>query len=150
MITQTNTTTLSSDQQSALLYLIEEEKLAHDVYTTLYQKRWHQKFSNILQAEVQHHDIIAALLPIYSITDPTINMEMGKFNNTQLQELYETLIAQWSQSLEEAFAVGRTIESKDIADIDELMTLFSDYPDILSALMQLKSGSERHLQAFQK
>jgi len=77
-------------------------------------------------------------------------MEVGKFNDTQLQELYEKLIAQWSQSLEEAFAVGRTIESKDITDIDELMTLFSDYPDILSTLTQLKNGSERHLQAFQK
>ncbi len=150
MITQTNTTTLSSDQQSALLYLIEEEKFAHDVYTTLYQKRWHQKFSNILQAEVQHHDIIAALLPIYSITDPTINMEVGKFNNTSLQALYDTLITQWSQSLADAFAVGIAIEQKDIKDITNYMILFQDYPDINTALQILIKGSQKHLAAFSR
>lgn len=150
MITQTNSTTLSADQQSGLLYLIEEDKLAHDVYTILYQQRWRQKFGNILQAETQHRDIVAALLPVYNIVDPTINMEVGKFKSTALQTLYNTLIAQWSQSLADAFAVGIAIEEKDIKDITNYMALFQDYPDILSILRQLKSASERHLQAFQK
>lgn len=134
---------LDDKQKQSLQDLADEEKLAYDVYTALYQQWWHKIFANILEAEYKHASLINGLLNKYAITkhDTTSNIS---------NELTQSLIAQWSQSLKEAFAVGRTIETKDIADIDTLMTLFSDYSDILSVLSQLKAGSSRHLQAFQK
>ena len=41
-------------------------------------------------------------------------------------------------------------EQKDIKDIESMMKLFENYPDITAILQNLLSGSQRHLQAFQK
>ncbi len=46
--------------------------------------------------------------------------------------------------------VGISIEEKDILDIQNMMPLFTSYPDITQMLEVLLAGSQRHLQAFQK
>jgi len=48
----------------------EEEKLARDVYLTLYET-WGQKiFSNIASSEQTHTDAVKTLLSAYKIEDP--------------------------------------------------------------------------------
>jgi hypothetical protein len=63
--------------------------------------------------------------------------------------LYQQLIIQGKQSEADALQVGITIEQKDIKDIESMMKLFENYPDITQVLKNLLSGSQRHLQAFQ-
>jgi hypothetical protein len=49
-------------ESKQLQYLIEEEKLAFDVYTAFYEKYDSQIFGNILQSESTHQDRVLELL----------------------------------------------------------------------------------------
>lgn len=131
-----------------LTYLIEEEKLAHDVYTVLAQKWGSNTFTNILSSEATHQSQVAALLPLYGVTDPR-STQLGVFSNPDLQALYNKLIAQGSTSVTEAYKVGIAIEEMDITDLKEDMTLVTDQK-VLSVMQTLLDGSYNHLAAFQK
>lgn len=137
---------LSESEQ--LLYLIEEEKLAHDVYATLGSLWGANIFANIQASEISHQEQVAALLPSYGLADPR-SAEVGVFVNSELQELFDQLIAQGSQSMTEALKVGVLIEEKDIADLQNAMSATQD-PSILRVLETLKQGSENHLKAFNR
>lgn len=137
---------LSESEQ--LLYLIEEEKLAHDVYATLGSLWGANIFANIQASEISHQEQVAALLPSYGLADPR-SAEVGVFVNSELQELFDQLIAQGSQSMTEALKVGVLIEEKDIADLQDAMSATQD-PSILRVLETLKRGSENHLKAFNR
>lgn len=149
-ISKENTSTLTKEQESYLQYLIQEEKLARDVYTAMYELRWIQKFDNILHSEDNHQEILAKVLLDYTIPNPTIDMKMGEFEDSELQKLYDTLVLQWKQSAQEALRVWITIENRDIADIESMITWYAAYPDISQALMRLLEWSKRHLAAFSK
>lgn len=138
----------SKSTQDQLLYLIEEEKLAHDVYTEMYNLYGARVFGNILQSEQSHQDRVMALLDARNIPDPRLN-ELGKFNNQELQNLYDRLIAQGKRNETEAFKVGVTIEEKDIADITAELATAEDN-DVIETLELLRSGSENHLRAFNR
>lgn len=142
--------TLSAEQIQTLSYLIQEEKLAKDVYTTLYNQWWNQKFANILSSEDKHRSQLATIFTTYNITNPIVSEEVWVFANEELYQLYQQLIKQGKQSEADALQVGITIEQKDIKDIESMMELFIDYPDITLVLQNLLKGSQRHLQAFQK
>lgn len=145
----TNARTDPTDMtQQQLLYLIEEEKLAHDVYTVMYQKYGAKVFGNILESESTHQSKVLTLLQARNITDPR-SSEIGVFANADLQALYDQLIAQGNISEIEAYKVGVAIEEKDIADIGAQLATASD-DDIIATLESLRSGSENHLRAFNR
>ena len=131
-----------------LVYLIEEEKLAHDVYTVLAQKWGSNTFTNILASEVTHQSQVAALLPTYGVTDPR-SSQLGVFTNPDLLALYNQLIAQGSISVTEAYKVGIAIEEMDIKDLENDMALVTDQK-VLSVMQTLLDGSYNHLAAFQR
>jgi hypothetical protein len=134
--------------ESQLVYLIEEEKIAHDVYTVMYQKYGAKVFGNILESESTHQGRVLTLLQARNIADPRAT-EVGKFNNQELQTLYDTLIAQGNISANEAYKVGVAIEEKDIADISKQLATATD-DDVISTLDALRQGSENHLRAFNR
>lgn len=143
-------TPLTSDETSLLLYLTEEEKLAHDVYVTLYEKYGARVFNNISRSETTHQNRMLDLLDARGIDDPR-SSSVGVFRDTELQKLYDMLIAQGSQSLTEAYKVGVIIEEKDIADLEnDLKTIDSSHADVVDALNILLHGSKNHLQAFNR
>lgn len=131
-----------------LVYLAEEEKLAHDVYAVLGDMWGDQIFTNIQRSEVSHQDQVSSLLTTYGISDPR-SSEVGVFTDTELQALYDQLIAQGSQSVTEAYKVGVLIEETDIADLQESIAATSD-PVILATLNRLLGASENHLKAFSR
>ncbi len=137
-----------SSTEEQLLYLIEEEKLAHDVYTVMYQKYGANVFGNILQSESTHQDRVLALLQARDIADPRSD-EVGIFKNQELQKLYNDLIEQGSKSAAEAYKVGVVIEEKDIADISMQLATATEQ-DIIPSLESLRNASENHLRAFNK
>jgi hypothetical protein len=138
----------AASQEDMLLYLIEEEKLAHDVYTVMYQTYGSKVFGNILNSEQTHQNKVLTLLQSRNIADPR-STDIGVFTNPALQQLYDTLIAQGKQSVSEAYTVGKAIEEKDIADITKQLATASD-SDIVSTLNALRDGSENHLRAFNR
>ena len=131
-----------------LTYLIEEEKLAHDVYTVMYDLYGAKVFGNILESESTHQDQVLGLLDAYGVEDPRSD-ELGVFNDPELQALYDQLIAMGSQSAQDAYQVGVLIEEKDIADITAQLASASDQ-DVIDVLERLRSGSENHLRAFNR
>ncbi|MFZ2545204.1 MAG: DUF2202 domain-containing protein [Candidatus Saccharimonadales bacterium] len=134
--------------EELLLYLIEEEKLAHDVYTVMYQKYGANVFGNILQSESTHQGRVLTLLQARNIIDPR-SSEIGVFKNQDLQALYNQLIEQGNKTATEAYNAGVAIEEKDIADIGTQLATATDQ-DVIDTLESLRNGSENHLRAFNK
>ena len=134
-------------QKLQLQYLVEEEKLARDVYTYLAANVTSQKFSNIARSEQTHMDLIAGVLKTYKYYNPTLVRKAGVFRDASLQSLYNELIAKGEAGLVEALEVGVTIETMDIKDLEEM--LGDAMPaDMKYAVERLLAGSKNHLAAF--
>jgi len=144
-----NTDTLpESDTAKSLSYIIEEEKLAYDVYAAMYSKWGSKVFSNIQKSETNHQNKVLALLKSKNIADPR-STQPGVFNNQDLQALHDKLIAQGNQSPTEAFKVGVAIEELDIADLKaDISKLDETESDVKIVYESLLSGSQKHLTAF--
>ena len=137
----------SAVEIEALTYMVEEEKVARDVYNVLYETWGIPVFANIANAEQRHMDAIIGLLDKYELVNPVANLEAGQFVNSELQTLYNNLITAGQVNEEEALLVGATIEDVDIYDlIHELQVV--DNEDIIRVFENLLKGSENHLRAF--
>lgn len=142
-----NTTTLTDDETNDLIFMREEEKLARDVYLTLYGIWETPVFANIATSEQQHMDAILGLLNTYKIPDPTVGKLVGEFVNDELQNLYDELVAQGAQSALDALMVGGIIEETDIEDIQSAMET-TTVRNIDKVYSNLLNGSYNHLRAF--
>lgn len=138
---------LSDTEIESLLLMREEEKLAHDVYTTLYEIWGQRIFNNIASSEQSHTDMVGELLVKYDLEDPSIGNNIGEFTNEVFTDLYDTLVEQGSVSLVEALKVGATIEDLDIIDLEEYMDKI-DNEDILAVYQNLLKGSRNHMRSF--
>lgn len=140
----------NTDTTKQLLYLIEEEKLAHDVYQKMDELWGSRVFSNIQRSEVNHQDQLLAVMKSRDIADPR-STQVGVFTDQKLQALYDQLIAQGSQSVAEAYKVGVAIEELDISDIKaDLASLDPKDTDVKATMENLLRGSENHLKAFSR
>ncbi len=148
ILQNTQTGSLSDAEKSSLLQMREEEKLALDVYSKLYDVWKVTAFNNISQSESTHTNAVKSLLDRYDIADPA-KTEAGKFSSPELQKLYDTLVAKWSQSLLDALIVGATIEDLDIYDI-QTQSKSIDNEDILLVYQNLERGSRNHLRSFMR
>jgi hypothetical protein len=137
---------LTSLEEENLIFIREEEKLARDFYIEMYEKWGSLVFNNIKASEQEHMEAVSRLLVKYGIPDPA-SREIGVFNNTALQELYNNLIRQGDASLLGALKAGAFIEEYDIKD---LRTAFNDTKktDLRRVYSNLELGSENHLKAF--
>jgi hypothetical protein len=139
--------TLSDEERAGLLYMVDEEKLAHDVYVTLGEVWGLQTFENISASETTHMAEVRTLLDRYGIPDPTIDLAIGEFADPAFTALYDQLVAQGRTSVTEALAVGAGIEELDIVDLD-VRAAQTDETAIAAVYANLRSGSENHLRAF--
>ncbi|HPA11825.1 MAG TPA: DUF2202 domain-containing protein [Bacteroidales bacterium] len=140
-----NSTQLTAYEKEGILLMREEEKLAHDVYSFFVEKYNIPIFRNIKQSEVMHQKSMIWLMEKYDIKDPSFE-EQGKFNNKELQKLYDRLTVQ-GNTLIEALKIGAYIEELDIFDLKKLMKK-TDNEDILRVYSRLLWGSENHFRAF--
>jgi len=137
---------LSENEVADLIFMREEEKLAHDVYVSLYDKWGLQIFLNISESELNHTDSIKTLITSYGLSDPYIN-EVGKFKNANLQSLYTQLVINGSNSVVAALNVGALIEDLDIVDLTNAMNR-TENTSILSVYDNLQRGSRNHIRSF--
>lgn len=139
---------LNPAEIEGLLFMREEEKLAHDVYTVLYDQ-WSQKiFNNISNSEQTHTEAMLQLLNRYGLDDPAEGNGIGVFTNTVLQDLNNTLVASGSASLIDALMVGAAIEEIDMIDIKKYIDQVVNNDDIVLVYESLLKGSRNHLRAF--
>lgn len=135
--------------QSRLKYMVEEEKLARDVYTVLAKTAAYPKFKNIANAEQFHLDQMSIVLANYGLWNATLKRGPGVFYNKELSALYKTLITKGQLSALDAIQVGIIIEEKDIADLTAMEKLITQ-EDIQFVVNYLKAGSQNHLAAFKR
>ena len=140
-------TTLTDQEKNDLIFMREEEKLARDVYLTLYDIWGTPVFANIATSEQQHMDAMLSLLNTYKLPDPAAGNLVGEFVNAELQALYDALIERGKQSALEALQVGGVIEETDIEDLSAAMAT-SRLSNIDKVYQNLLNGSYNHLRAF--
>ena len=124
---------LSPEETDGLIFMREEEKLARDVYNTLYTKWGIRVFNNIAQSEQRHTDAIKSLIEKYELDDPVEN---------------DTLVIRGDSTLVDALMVGALIEEVDIIDIQKEIDEHVDNEDITIVYDNLLHGSYNHLRAF--
>ena len=139
----------SAALQSRLKYMVEEEKLARDVYTLLAKTSAYPRFKNIANAEQFQLDQMSMVLKDYGLWNATLNRAPGVFYNKELSALYKTLVAKGQLSALDAIQVGIIIEEKDIADLTAMEKLITQ-DDIQFVVNYLKAGSQNHLAAFKR
>ncbi|MHB2148800.1 DUF2202 domain-containing protein [Calditrichota bacterium LG25] len=139
---------VSPAEAEGLIFMREEEKLARDVYLTLYGQWSLAVFVNISVSEQMHFDAMGYLLQKYNIDDPASVDSIGVFTNADLQNLYNTLIVQGKDSVIAALKVGALIEEVDIRDIQKELDENVDNEDIQYVYENLMRGSRNHLRSF--
>ncbi|WP_228850840.1 DUF2202 domain-containing protein [Aegicerativicinus sediminis] len=136
---------LTTEEMNSLIFMLEEEKLARDVYDFL-NETWNSTvFQNIRQSEQSHMDAIIKVLDYYDISYSI--KAAGIFNNQDLQILYNQLVNIGESSLLQANVVGATIEDLDIKDLELNMQNLNNSM-ILGVYSSLQCGSENHLRSF--
>ncbi len=144
--TASSSQTLTVSEIESLLFMREEEKMARDVYLTLYDIWDDELFNNIASSEQEHMDAVKSLLDKYDLIDPVID-SIGAFENPDLQHLYDELISRGEKSHMEALFVGALIEEVDMRDIQEAIDE-AEKADIIRVYENLLKGSRNHLRAF--
>lgn len=144
LISNTNVD-LSPVEEDALLFMMEEERLARDVYERLFVVWGLNQFQNIAISEQSHMDAVESLLKQYNLSYTIL--DAGTFQNVDLQDAYDGLIAQGEADKIGAFTSGATIEDLDIYDLEKWMTKIENKA-ILNVLSKLQCGSRNHLRAF--
>ena len=142
-----SSSTLTATEIEALQFMREEEKLARDVYLVLYDQWGLPIFQNIAGSEQVHMDTVLDLMQQYEIEDSAANLGPGQFANTDLQALYDQLLASGSQSLADALRVGALVEETDIADLQNRLTVMEN-GEVSQAFNNLLQGSFNHLRSY--
>ncbi|MBT8508121.1 hypothetical protein AZH53_06845 [Methanomicrobiaceae archaeon CYW5] len=139
--------TLSAEEESDILFMQEEEKLARDVYAVFYETWGMQVFRNIGNAEQTHMDSVSVLVERYGL-EPSSRINIpGEFANAELQALYDSLIDSGLQSPQDALRSAALVEETDIVDLQDALSR-TDKADIGYVYENLMRGSENHLRAF--
>jgi hypothetical protein len=144
ILSQNTSTVETNDMQ----FMLEEEKVARDVYEFLADK-WNIKiFNNIKRSEQKHMNMMEELLTRNSVSY-TLNNDRGIFINTELQILYNDLIKKGSKSFIDALEVGKLVEEKDIYDLEvAIKNTNNDFSK--QVYTRLLSASQKHLNAFNR
>jgi len=174
----TPATVLTQNAKDTLAYMGNEERLAYDIYTVLYNYHKEQgteikPFLNIANnSEATHIATVQLLVEKYissidefsNIDNNTTNFDIsyldrnattlptGVYNIDAIQSLYDTLLAKGQASAQDALEVGCMVEVTDINDLLEDIQIAQDSnaSDVVTAFAFLRDGSYSHYWAFDK
>jgi hypothetical protein len=140
---------LTDAEIESLMFMVEEEKLAMDVYNHLFGIYELKIFEKIAASEVKHVTTMSKFFEKYELTNPIIGNDPGIFVNPDLQDLYTLLILEGEESRLGAINVGIMIETKDLEDIQFYLDNVVEAKDLTKAYTHLLEGSMKHLAAFE-
>ena len=161
--------TLDTGEETHLIFMREEEKLARDVYLTLgglYPSL--TVFGKIDDSEQKHADTMASKLVQYGIPDPSTSDAVGVFTGEDygwyFTEKFGELVAWGALGPLEALYVGAFIEELDMNDIvqcpdvivasdngigeGECGMAYTDEKALVKSYGKLLDGSKSHLRAY--
>ncbi len=174
-VDNTLSTTLDAAEETHLIFMREEEKLARDVYLTFAGMYPDQPVFNTIAttSEQTHTDTIRDKLAQFNIPDPnpetnnlpdSIGVFTGELYGDYFTEKFNELVEYGSQSELHALYVGALIEELDMHDIVECPKVivsmdngieedgcglnYTDELALINSYSSLIDGSEYHLRAF--
>lgn len=130
-----------------ILFSIDEERMARDVYDALYVQTGLKIFDSISDSEQKHYDAMLNSAINLGIDTSALLTTPGTYLNPEIQALYDDLMALGSQSTADALTVGKMIEEVDIADLKEMIDT-SPITSLDSVYTNLLNASYNHLDAF--
>jgi hypothetical protein len=159
------TYTLSYEQKYTIAYMWDEERLARDLYLKLYELYPDAKplYNIATQSETQHVSWVTTLVEKYDLnlqntTDfsggydvqTLADIPAGQFILPELQQLYDALYAEGSQSEIDALKVGCKVEVTDVDDLDRYIeeAKAGEALDLVAVYENLRNGSYNHYWAF--
>ncbi len=142
---------LSDSEKEDLAFLLEEEKLARDIYVVFHEEWGLRAFDNISKAEQKHMDKLHNLAVKHGLAIPYSiqKNQPGTFDNEVIQSLYDESIVSGRNSIVEALKSGVEIEETDISDLITALENTKN-PQLQKVYTNLKEASERHLQTYVK
>ena len=154
---------LTQEVIDSLAYMGNEERLAYDIYTVLYN--YHNdngtaiiQLANIPKSEQRHVEIVQEVIQKYNIDTNNLtevafaDMPTGQYDIVAIQELYNLLYDKGVVSAQSALEVGCMVEVVDIDDLNKFIIQAegSKAVDIVDAFNILRDGSYKHYWAFDK
>lgn len=136
---------LNETEKGALLFMLEEEKLARDTYEFLDNQWGISQFSNIKKSEQSHMDAVANLLDANNIAYTIL--PYGEFEDQALQNYYNQFVESGQISQSNALQIGATIEDLDIVDLQEYIDATTN-TSLIAVFESLTCGSRNHLRSF--
>ncbi len=172
-ISDTPKTNLTQEIIDTLAYMGNEERLAHDIYMTLYNYHLNngtelKQFTNIAsRSEVKHIGIVQDLVRKYEVDITTVkdvvnpvadqnvaleNMPSGQYDIQKIQDLYDSLYEKGITSAQDALEVGCMVEVVDVDDLDKDIAIAeaAGATDVVDGFNILRDGSYNHYWAFDK
>ena len=165
---------LSQQNKDDLAFMGNEERLAYDVYSYLYNYHLNngntiEQLNNIAsKSETRHIQSVREVINKYEIepTDLTILdttpvatrttsqdlLPSGRYDISHIQELYNALVAKGEDSVQDALEVGCMVEVTDINDLNPKVenAKASGAADLQAVFEFLRDGSYNHYWAFDK
>jgi len=141
------TVVLDAEAAAGLVYMIEEEKMARDLYDAFFEQTGSVVFDRISDSEQTHMDTLLAVAENAGIDISGVSTTAGVFSDASIQSLYDTLLAQGSVSPDAAYEVGVLVEQTDIADLQNYSS-DTEIGIVGTIYAHLEVGSEHHLAAF--
>lgn len=136
---------LGSEAEKALLFQIDEERMAGELYIAFGTKWGLQPFANIPKSEARHEAVLRQLATRAGLTARTA--VAGKFDSVDVQKNYDALITLGLESADSALRTGAYVEEVDIADLDILIAK-TDNAALKATAIALRTASGHHLKAF--
>ena len=141
--------TLTKQQEADIQYLMEEEKMARDVYRVFAGLYGRPSFMHIKESEQIHLELMQELARESGVPIPsTVEMdEEGLFKERGLRKIYDRSVKDGSRSLEAALRASAGIEETDIRD---LRVAYENAGDerARDLYQRLERASYNHLRAF--
>ena len=134
-------------EDSDLIAMRDEERLAGDTYTALADLTGARIFTNIARAEERHQGAVERLLTARGLDVGALGDEPGDYSVGAYEDLYAEFLARGEKGLDAALEVGVEIEQRDISDLENRLEQqpTASERQVLEALLR---GSQHHLAAF--
>lgn len=170
--TGSSSTTLDAAEETHLLFMRAEEKLAHDVYVN-FGERWPDVsvFRNIVDSETNHQTAMLDKLAQYDLDDPNADDAAGEFAEGNYGGYFTgkynalTNLGDGADALLTALKNGALIEELDMHDIvmcpeiivdteyfidteEDCGMEYTDEKALVNSYENLLEGSTNHLRAF--
>lgn len=142
-----STIPLTESEAEGIKLIIEENKLARDLYIEFYEMWEYDTFNKVSISDALYMDKTKVALERFKINDPVENDDKGVYESLYITKLYRDLLKKGKSDPFEAMRIGTTLEEMHIKDLNDLLENTSN-DDLIELYTELKLGAISHIRAF--